>query len=125
MCTTEMVSAEALTRGSGKTEDLMVRAPNEKIYSIQIFGGNADVMARAAELVLERTNCECIDINGGCPVPKIVKSGAGSVLTKEPEKLYEIVSAVKSASLRYSEKHPERGSVPVTVKVRSGGMRLI
>lgn len=120
MCTTEMVSAEALTRGSGKTEELMVRAPNEKIYAVQIFGGNADVMSRAAEMVLERTDCECIDINGGCPVPKIVKSGAGSVLTKEPDRLYAVVSAVKSASLRYSEKHPERGAVPVTVKVRSG-----
>jgi len=119
-CTTEMVSAEALTRGSGKTEELMARAPNEKAYSVQIFGGNADVMFRGAKLVLEKTDCECIDINGGCPVPKIVKSGAGSMLTKEPDRLYAIVKSVKEASQEYAKEHPERGNVPVTVKIRSG-----
>lgn len=119
-CTTEMVSAEALTRGSGKTEDLMLRSPSEKKYAVQIFGGNADVMERAVPLVLERTDCDVIDINGGCPVPKIIKSGAGSMLTKEPERLYAIVRAVKEASLAYTSAHPERGQVPVTIKIRSG-----
>ena len=119
-CTTEMVSAEALTRGSEKTQDLMEKAPNEKKYAVQIFGGNADVMSRSVELVLSRSECTSIDINGGCPVPKIVKAGAGSMLTREPERLYAIVSAVKKASVDYTEKHPERGEVPVTVKIRSG-----
>ncbi len=119
-CTTEMVSAEALTRGSGKTEALMAKAPAEKDYSVQIFGGEADVMARAAKIVLERTDCTSIDINGGCPVPKIVKGGAGSMLTREPERLYAIVSSVKKASEEYCAEHPERGNVPVTIKIRSG-----
>lgn len=119
-CTTEMVSAEALTRGNIKTADLMARAPNEKSYAVQIFGGNADVMAAAAKIVLERTNCESIDINGGCPVPKIVKSGAGSMLTKETDRLFSIVKSVKEACTEYSEQHPERGNVPVTIKIRSG-----
>lgn len=119
-CTTEMVSAEALTRGSDKTVELMEKAPNEKDYSVQIFGGNADVMYRATKMVMEMTSCTTIDINGGCPVPKIVKSGAGSMLTREPERLYAIVSAVKQASQEYSADHPERGVVPVTVKIRSG-----
>lgn len=119
-CTTEMVSAEALTRGNIKTADLMARAPNEKSYAVQIFGGNSDVMAAAAKIVLERTNCESIDINGGCPVPKIVKSGAGSMLTKETDRLFSIVKAVKEACTEYSEQHPERGNVPVTIKIRSG-----
>ena len=119
-CTTEMVSAEALTRGSLKTVELMEKAPNETNYAVQIFGGNADVMSRAAVLVLEQTDCSSIDINGGCPVPKIVKSGAGSMLTREPERLYAIVSAVKKASLDYCAAHPERWNVPVTVKIRSG-----
>ena len=119
-CTTEMVSAEALTRGSDKTEELMKRSPSEKAYSVQIFGGNADVMERAVPLVMERTDCEAIDINGGCPVPKIIKSGAGSMLTKEPDRLYSIVKAVKEASLAYTKAHPERGNVPVTIKIRSG-----
>lgn len=120
MCTTEMVSAEALTRGSLKTEELMTRSPTEKIYSVQIFGGTADVMERATPMVLQRTDCDAIDINGGCPVPKIVKSGAGSMLTKEPDRLYSIVKAVKDASLAYTKEHPERGDIPVTIKIRSG-----
>ncbi|MBQ5491718.1 MAG: tRNA dihydrouridine synthase DusB [Treponema sp.] len=120
MCTTEMVSAEALTRGSSKTEELMARAPAEKVYTVQIFGGNADVMARGTKLVLERTDCNCIDINGGCPVPKIIKSGAGSMLTKEPDRLFSIVKAVKQAVGDYAKEHPERGNIPVTIKIRSG-----
>ena len=119
-CTTEMVSAEALTRGSDKTAELMKRSPVEKAYAVQIFGGNADVMYRAATMVLEMTDCECIDINGGCPVPKIIKSGAGSMLTKDPELLYSIVKAVKSACADYAGSHPERGNVPVSIKIRSG-----
>ncbi len=119
-CTTEMVSAEALTRGSGKTETLMARSPVEKVYAVQLFGGTADVMARAVPLTLEKTDCEVLDINGGCPVPKITKSGAGSMLTKEPDRLYAIVKAVKEASLAYTQSHPERGTVPVTIKIRSG-----
>lgn len=106
---TEMVSAEALVRKNFKTEILMKRACNEKVYAVQLFGGAEDVMAEAARIVREKTGCEVIDINCGCPVPKIIRSGAGSVLTKEPEKLYKIASAVVKAV-----------DVPVTVKIRSG-----
>ena len=120
LCTTEMVSAEALTRGSGKTEELMLRAPGEKVYAVQLFGGNADVVARAVPLALQKTSCEILDINGGCPVPKIIKSGAGSMLTKEPDRLFAIVKAAREASEAYAQAHPERGCVPVTVKIRSG-----
>ncbi len=119
-CTTEMVSAEALTRGNLKTVVLMKRAPVEKAYAVQIFGGNEDVMARAAEIVLANTDCNCIDINGGCPVPKITKTNAGSVLTKEPDRLYRIVKAVKDTAVAYAKNHPERGNVPVTIKIRRG-----
>lgn len=110
-CYTEMVSMEALTRGSDKTAALMRRAPNEKTYAVQIFGGYPEVMEKGAKMVLEATNCELIDINCGCPVPKIIKSGAGSELTRNPEKLYQIASAVVKAV---------EGRVPVTVKIRSG-----
>lgn len=110
-CYTEMVSMEALTRGSDKTALLMRRAPNEKAYAVQIFGGNPEVMQKGAKMVLEQTHCELIDINCGCPVPKIIKSGAGSELTRNPEKLYQIASAVVQAV---------EGKVPVTVKIRSG-----
>lgn len=107
---TEMVSAEALVRKNLKTEILMQRAYNEKAYAVQIFGGEAEIMAEAAKIVLEKTHCEVIDINCGCPVPKIVKTGAGSALTRDPDRLYQVASAVVQAA----------GGIPVTVKIRSG-----
>lgn len=119
-CTTEMVSAEALVRKNQKTDALMKRSPNEKAYAVQIFGGKAETMAQAARIVLEKTDCECIDINGGCPVPKIVKTGAGSMLSKEPDRLLAIVSSVKKSVEEYCSEHPQRKIVPVTVKIRSG-----
>lgn len=106
---TEMVSAEALVRKNLKTETLIRRACNEDAYAVQIFGGEPEVMAQAAQIVLEKTHCECIDINCGCPVPKIIKTGAGSALTRDPDRLYKVVSAVVACS-----------AVPVTVKIRSG-----
>ena len=108
---TEMVSAEALTRNNLKTETLKRRAENEKVYSDQIFGGEPDKMAEAAEIVLEKTHCECIDINCGCPVPKIVKTGAGSALTQNPQMLKKVAEAVVNAV---------KGRAAVTVKIRSG-----
>ena len=108
---TEMVSAEALVRGNWKTEELMSRAENEKSYSVQIFGGEEDVMYEAAKIVMEKSSCEVIDINCGCPVPKIVKTNAGSALTRDPDRLGKIVAAVKRAT---------EGKRPVTVKIRSG-----
>ena len=113
---TEMVSAEALVRKNLKTEILMRRAYNEKAYSVQIFGGEPEIMTDATHIVLEKTGCEVIDINCGCPVPKIIKTGAGSALTRDPDRLYKVAEAVvKAAGGR-----PEAGGVPVTVKIRSG-----
>ena len=107
---TEMVSAEALVRKNLKTEILMRRACNEKAYSVQIFGGEPEIMAEAANIVLEKTHCEVIDINCGYPVPKIIKTGAGSALTRDPDRLFKVAEAVVKAG----------GGVPVTVKIRSG-----
>ena len=107
---TEMVSAEALVRKNLKTEILMRRACNEKAYSVQIFGGEPEIMEEAAHIVLEKTHCEVIDINCGCPVPKIIKTGAGSALTRDPDRLFKVAEAVVKAA----------GGVPVTVKIRSG-----
>lgn len=113
---TEMVSAEALTRNNLKTEVIMRRAENEKVYSVQIFGGEPETMAQAARIVIEKTHCECIDINCGCPVPKIIKTGAGSALTRDPDRLEKIVAAVVKATDEYEPSiRPE-----VTVKIRSG-----
>jgi len=116
---TEMVSAEALLRNSDKTEQLMLRAPNERNYAVQLFGGEADRMAAAAKVALDLTGTECIDINAGCPVPKIIKTGAGSALTRDPDRLHEITRATVTAVGEWSA---EKGTppVPVTVKIRSG-----
>lgn len=115
---TEMVSAEALTRRNQKTQEIMKPAPNEKKYAVQIFGGTPEVMYDAATLVLEQTDCSCIDINCGCPVPKVVKTGAGSSLTRDVDRLYDIVSSVVKAV-------KDKGSeIPVTVKIRSGWDQL-
>lgn len=116
---TEMVSSEALTRNSGKTESLMLRAPNEERYAVQIFGGDPERMGEAAFIALSQTGAECLDINAGCPVPKIVKTGAGSALTRDPDRLALVTRAVIRGARRFSE---ETGSVPaaVTVKIRSG-----
>ena len=107
---TEMVSAEALVRNNLKTEILMRRAENETAYAVQVFGGEPETVADGAKIILEKTNCECIDINCGCPVPKIIKTGAGSALTRDPERLYSVVKAVVRIA----------GEIPVSVKIRSG-----
>ena len=107
---TEMVSAEALVRNNLKTEILMRRAENESAYAVQVFGGEPETVADGAKIILEKTNCECIDINCGCPVPKIIKTGAGSALTRDPERLYSVVKAVVRIA----------GEIPVSVKIRSG-----
>ena len=114
MCYTEMVSAEALFRGSGKTENLLARAENEKIFAVQLFGGDEKSMYEATKIVLEKFKPSLIDINCGCPVPKIIKSGAGSALTRDPKRLFAIVGAASKAC---EDMAPE---VPVTCKIRSG-----
>ncbi len=116
---TEMVSAEALLRNSDKTEQLMLRAPNERHYAVQLFGGEAARMAAAAKVALDLTGTECIDINAGCPVPKIIKTGAGSALTRDPERLFEITRATVTAVREWSGEK-DKQPVPVTVKIRSG-----
>ena len=116
---TEMVSAEALVRESEKTHAMMYRAPNEKQYAIQIFGGDPERIALAARIAIAETGAECIDINAGCPVPKIIKTGAGSSLTRDPERLAAIVRSTVSALGNLAA---ETGGepVPLTVKIRSG-----
>ena len=124
MCYTEMVSAEALYRGSEKTEELLLRSPNEKIFAVQLFGGDETSMYEATKIVLEKYNPSLIDINCGCPVPKIIKSGAGSALTRDPDRLYLIVNAAVKACKDFAKStkstEPTAPTVPVTCKIRSG-----
>ena len=105
---TEMVSAKALYYDDKKTVRLLDAYPDEGPYAIQIFGHEPDIMAYAVRKLAGRTN-SLIDINMGCPVPKIVKNGEGSALMKDPGLVYEIVKAVS-----------ESAGKPVTVKIRAG-----
>lgn len=107
---TEMVSAKALYYGSENTQALLRIAHEEGPVAVQIFGREPDIMANICEEHLNNRNDICIiDINMGCPAPKIVKNGEGSALMKEPELAYEIVKAIKKVSKK-----------PVTVKFRKG-----
>jgi nifR3 family TIM-barrel protein len=110
---TEMVSSEALTRSRARTELLLARAENERRYAAQLFGSDPGAMYRAA-LLLAPWRPDAVDINCGCPVPKVVKTGAGAALMRQPETLGRIVEAVVKAS------REALGDAPVTVKLRSG-----
>ncbi|MBE6156565.1 MAG: tRNA dihydrouridine synthase DusB [Firmicutes bacterium] len=106
----EMVSDKALIYESKKTYELLKMDESERPISQQIFGGEAETMASAAKIIEEYMHPDIIDINMGCPVPKVaVKNNAGSNLLKTPDRVREIVKAVVSAV-----------SVPVTVKIRIG-----
>ena len=109
LSTSEMVSAKALVYRDEKTKALLHRLPEESPYAVQIFGHEPEVMAEGAKLALELSGADILDINMGCPVGKIVKSGDGSALMKDPALAGKIVEAVKKAV-----------SVPVTVKFRKG-----
>jgi nifR3 family TIM-barrel protein len=128
---TELVSAEALYRNPGHyalggnnsahggkapvpaAVSLVSRAPNERHYAIQLFGGEPEAIYRAA-LLLAPLKPDAVDINAGCPVPKVVKNGAGSALMKDPAKIGKVVEAAVRAS------REALGDAPVTIKMRSG-----
>ena len=109
MTTTEMVSAKALVYRDEKTKGLLYNPDILHPSAAQIFGHEPEIMAEAAPMALEYSGADILDINMGCPVGKIVKSGDGSALMKDPELAARIVEAVVRAV-----------SVPVTVKFRKG-----
>ena len=108
---TELLSAEAIVRDNKKTLEMLRGIDKLNIpVGIQLFGSNASSLSKAAKIIEELYPNALIDINMGCPVPKVaVKSQAGSFLLKNPAKVYEIVSEVVKTV-----------SIPVTVKIRSG-----
>src|SRR5690606_39238389 len=108
MVYTEMVSAKGLFYGNEKTEKLMELEPEELPGGVQIFGSDPLIMAKMAEKISE-SQASIIDINMGCPAPKIVKNGEGSALMKNPQLVKRIVREVKKVSTK-----------PVTVKIRKG-----
>ena len=98
LTTTEMVSAKALVYRDEKTRSLLYIPEDEHPSAVQIFGHEPEVMAEAACMALEYSGADILDINMGCPVGKIVKSGDGSALMKEPELAGRIVEAVSRAA---------------------------
>ncbi len=106
----EMVSDKGLVYNSKKTKDMLYVSDYERPIAQQIFGSDVDTFVEAAKMVYEIMKPDIIDINMGCPVPKVaVRAQAGSALLKNPAKIREIVSAVVKAV-----------PIPVTVKIRSG-----
>lgn len=104
----EMISAKAIYYGNKNTERLLEIHPEEGPVSLQLFGSDPKIMAEMAKRIEERP-FSILDINMGCPVPKVVNNHEGSALMKNPELVYEIVSAITEAI-----------SKPVTVKIRKG-----
>lgn len=105
---TELVSATGLEYQSQKTLDLMKISPDQKPVGIQLFGDDPDVVGRAARFAQEQ-GCDFVDLNFGCPVPKVVKKGAGSAMLKDLPALEKMVTTVKKAI-----------DVPLTIKIRTG-----
>ena len=106
----EMVSDKGLLYENEKTKNLLFMTDVEKPMAQQIFGSDLDTMVHAALYIDKYSNCDIIDINMGCPVPKVaIKAQAGASLMKDPDKIYDIVKAIVN-----------QVSKPVTVKIRSG-----
>lgn len=108
MVYSEMVSAKGLWYRDKNTERLLEITTGEEPVAFQLFGSEPDIMAFAAEKLADRGNA-VFDINMGCPVPKVVRNGEGSALMKNPQLVYDIVSAVSAKAQK-----------PVTVKIRAG-----
>lgn len=104
----EMVSAKAILYKNKNTEELLTIDPREKPVSLQLFGSDPDIMSEIAKQIEERP-FDILDINMGCPVPKVVNNGEGSALLKNPELIREIVTQVSHAVKK-----------PVTAKIRIG-----
>jgi nifR3 family TIM-barrel protein len=109
LCYTEMVSAKGLHYKNENTAELTTVGKDEKFTGIQLFGSDPSVIAEAVASEALK-NFPVIDINSGCPVPKIVKNGDGSALLRDPDKIYGIIKAAVSAA----------GARAVTLKIRKG-----
>ncbi|MFN2412354.1 MAG: tRNA dihydrouridine synthase DusB [Pyrinomonadaceae bacterium] len=104
----EFISVEGLTRHNPKSKRQMRFAEEERPFAVQIFGGRAERMAMGAEMA-EQVGADILDVNCGCPAPKVVKNGGGSGLLREPERLESILREIKKTI-----------SIPLTLKVRTG-----
>lgn len=105
----EMVSEKGINYENQKTLKMIEIADNERPISLQLFGGDVKSIVKAARFLDQKSRCNIIDLNMGCPVKKVLKTGGGADLLKNPERVYEIVSSVVQAVDK-----------PVSVKIRAG-----
>ena len=105
----EMISEKGLLYNNEKTLHMLHIDENEHPMSIQLFGGDAEGLKRAADFIQTNTKADIVDINMGCPVNKVVKNEAGAKWLKDPDKIYHIVKEVTSVL-----------DIPLTVKMRTG-----
>jgi len=108
MVVSEFISVEGLTRGNPKSKRQMRFDEEERPFAVQIFGGRPERMALGAEMA-EEVGADILDVNCGCPAPKVVKNGGGSGLLREPKLLETILNEIKKSI-----------SIPLTLKVRTG-----
>lgn len=109
LCPTELVSAEGLMRASNRTMRYLRRDEAwERPFSVQVFGGNPAVLAEASKVARDH-GAQIIDVNMGCPVPKVTKSGAGCALMSDPPRAAEVIEHIGRAT-----------GLPVTAKIRAG-----
>ena len=108
---TEMISANGLVRNTRRSYRYLLSSPYDRPLGVQIFGADPGVLREAAQMAAD-TGADLIDINMGCPVRKVVKTGAGAALLKEPERVRRILQTVRKAT-----------SLPLTIKLRSGWHR--
>jgi putative TIM-barrel protein, nifR3 family len=115
LCFSEMISCHGLTFDQKRTCELLRTVPEERPFAVQLFGGDPEIMAKAAAIV-DTLPVDVIDINMGCPVRKVIKKGYGAALMQDLPRAAAIIRAVRA-----------RTSLPVTVKFRSGwtGERII
>ncbi len=128
---TEMVSAKAITYKNKNTEDLMIVSEIERPVALQIFGKEPEVMGEAAAMINDR-NFDILDINMGCPVPKVVNNGEGAALMKDPRLIESIVHAVSSntdkpvsVKIRKGFEEGEENAVECALAAEAGGAKMI
>ena len=108
LCFTEMISANGLVRGTGKSYQYLETSSDDKPLGVQIFGSDPDVLSEAARIITDK-GADLVDINMGCPVKKVLRTGAGGALMKDSSKVTAILRRLRKAT-----------SLPLTVKMRSG-----
>lgn len=106
---TEMISDKGLAYDNARTLKMLYVEKNEHPISMQIFGSDYHSITQSAKKMIENSKIDILDVNMGCPVSKVVRTGAGSALLKTPEKIYDIVKSLK-----------ENVDIPVTIKIRAG-----